>query len=64
MGTTVRPAFTRLGAAITGFAAFVVFSPAIGATQHNWNTGLSAGVMIGLCVFVAHWFAAQPRRRC
>jgi uncharacterized membrane protein YgaE (UPF0421/DUF939 family) len=62
MGTTNRTGFTKRGAALAGFAASVVFTLAIGADQHRWTTGLMAGITIGLCVFAAHWFAAQ--RRC
>ncbi|MEU4690806.1 hypothetical protein [Actinoplanes sp. NPDC023714] len=49
MRSTTRPAFTKQRAAVTGFAAFVVFAIAISP---------QAGLMIGLGVFVAHWFAA------
>jgi hypothetical protein len=59
--STSGPAFTKRGAALTGFAVFVVFALAVGATRDE-GTGLAMGVLLGLCVFSAHWFAAQRCR--
>ncbi|MEU8242542.1 hypothetical protein AB0C07_30180 [Actinoplanes missouriensis] len=53
---------TKLGAALTGFAAFVVFTIAFAVTRGDLGAGLQAGAMIGIGVLVAHWFAATPRR--
>ncbi|BCY08811.1 hypothetical protein [Actinoplanes sp. L3-i22] len=61
MGTTNRTPFTKRGAALTGFATSVVFTLALGATQHDWTTGSMVGITTGIGVFVSHRLAAQPR---
>ncbi|WP_155123545.1 MULTISPECIES: hypothetical protein [unclassified Actinoplanes] len=61
MNAPDRTAFTKRGAAVTGLAASVVFTLAVGGSQHEWTTGLMTGTAVGTFVFASHWFAARPR---